>query len=128
MRDAEVYQARLLDARDDLDGLTERLLGLREERIGVARAAQRVGADDAYLVRLHVAQSLAETPQAGERTLLARLVERPLRVEPGRQANHLPQPIHDRRLAVLVARHDHVKTVGAEVDRGHDLGRIAAGA
>ena len=50
VRDAEVDEARLLDAGDDLDGMTERLLGLGEKRVGVARATQRVRADDANLV------------------------------------------------------------------------------
>ena len=82
VRDAEIYQARLFDAGDDLDGMAERFLGLREECVGIARAAQRIGADDADLVRLHVAQPLTEPPQARERALLARVVERPFASRP----------------------------------------------
>ena len=47
----------------------------REECVAVARTPQRVRADDTNLVRVHVAQPLAEAPQAGERALLARVVE-----------------------------------------------------
>ena len=127
VRDAEVDQARLFDAGDDLDGMAERLFGLREKRVGVARATQRVRADDAHLVRAHVAQPLAKAAQAGERALLARSSRSPSIVEAGGQADHLAQPIDDRRLAVLIARDDHVEAVGAKIDRGHDLGRLVAG-
>ena len=101
MRDAEIDQARLFDAGDDVDGMAERFLGLREECLGIARTPQRVGTDDAHLMRLHVAQPLAEPPQAGERTLLARLIETAFVIETGGQADHLAQPVDDGRLAVL---------------------------
>ncbi len=54
VRDAEIDQARLFDAGDDVDGVAERFLGLREECVGIARAAQRIRADHAHLMRLHV--------------------------------------------------------------------------
>ncbi len=60
MGDAEIDEARLLHARDDVDGMAERLLGRSQERLPVAGPAQRVRADDADLVRAHVAQPLAE--------------------------------------------------------------------
>ena len=50
VRDAEVDQARLLDAGDDFDGMTERLARPLEERLLAPRPAQRVGADDAHLL------------------------------------------------------------------------------
>ena len=55
MRDAEVDQTRLLDPRDHLDGMAERFLCGGSEIFRIARAAQRIRADDADLVRLHVA-------------------------------------------------------------------------
>ena len=57
--------------------MTERFLGRREERVAVTRPPQRVRADDAHLVRLHVAQALPEAAQARERAFLARVVEIP---------------------------------------------------
>ncbi len=50
VRDADVDQARLLDAGDDLDGMAERLARTLEERLLAMRLAQRVGADDAHAV------------------------------------------------------------------------------
>ncbi len=73
----------------------------------------------------HVAEPLAESPQARERPLLARHVENSLVVETGRESDHLAQPVDDRRLAVLIASDDHVKAIRAEIDRGHDLGGFA---
>src|SRR6185503_4583539 len=64
MRNAEIDEARLFDARDHFHRMPERVLGLREETGGVSRLAQRVRANDAHLMRAHVAQALTETPQA----------------------------------------------------------------
>ena len=78
VRDAKVDEARLFDAGDHLDGVTERLFGLGEKRVGVARATQRVRADDTDLVSAHVTQPLAKAAQTGQRSLLARLIEKSL--------------------------------------------------
>ena len=81
--------------------------------------------DDADLVRLHVAQALAEPAQAGERAFLARVVETALAVETRREPDHLAQAIDDRRLSVLRASDDHVEAVGPEVDSRHHVGGLA---
>ena len=49
--DAEIDEARLLASRHDLDREAERRLRLLEERRGVLRHAQRVGADRAHRAR-----------------------------------------------------------------------------
>ena len=67
VRDAGVDQARLLHAGDDLDRVAERLAGALEEGLLAVRDAQRVGADHAHAVGVHVAQALAEALEAGER-------------------------------------------------------------
>jgi hypothetical protein len=65
-------------------------------------------------------------PQAGERAVLARAVELAAFAEARSQSHHLAQPVHDRGLALLIASHDHVKAVRAQVDSCHDLGRLGA--
>src|SRR5690606_40637991 len=68
MRDAEIDQPGLLEPGDHLDRMpAERPLRGREKHVGVARAAQRARADDTHLVRIHVAQALAEPRKARER-------------------------------------------------------------
>ena len=46
----------------------------------------------------------------------------------GGEAHHLAQPVQDDELAVRVTRDDHVKTVGAQVDGGEDVGNDTAAA
>ena len=85
VRDAEVDEARLFDAGDHLDGMTERLFGLGEKRVRVARATQRVRADDAHLVsaacRATAGQSGADrrarAPGSARREVLDRRDRRP---------------------------------------------------
>ena len=113
MRDPEIDEARLFDAGDDLDRMAESFFSLREENVRIPRTTQSVGADDADLVCLHVAQPLAEPPQTRERALLAFVVDKTFVIETRSQANHLAQPVDDRRLAVLIAGHEHVEAVGA---------------
>jgi hypothetical protein len=85
------------------------------------RATEDVRADDANVIGTHVAQSLAESLQALERSRRDFLVEATVRFEPGAEANHLAQAIEDDELAVRIARDDHVETVGAEIDGGEDV-------
>ena len=81
VRDAEIDEARFLAAGDDLDRMAERLAGALEKGLLAARAAQRAGADDAHAVGVHVAQSLAEALEAGERARGDVLVEPAVLVE-----------------------------------------------
>ncbi len=92
-----------------------------KKRLRIARAAQRVGADDAHLMRLHVAQPLAEPAQARERAFLARGVEVAALVEARCEPHHLAQTVDDQHVALVDPRDDHVEAVRAEVDRGQNL-------
>jgi hypothetical protein len=69
VRRAQVDQARLLDAGNDLDGVAERAAGPRQEGIAAARAPQGIGADSPHLAGLERGEALAEAAQAGEREL-----------------------------------------------------------
>ena len=51
-----IDQARFLEARDDLDRMAQRLARAFQEPSLAPRAAQRIGADDADAVGVHVAQ------------------------------------------------------------------------
>ena len=86
------------------------------------RQAQRVGADHAHAVGVHVAQALAEALQAAERARRHVLVDAAVLGDAGGQAHHLAQAVDDDQLAVRVARDHHVEAVGAQVDRGEDVG------
>src|SRR4029077_993765 len=66
VRDAGIDEARLFHAGDDLDRVAECLTGALEEGLLAMRHAQRVGADDADAVGVHVAQPLSEALEARE--------------------------------------------------------------
>ena len=85
-------------------------------------AAQGIGAHHAHAVGAHGAQPLAESLEAAQRTVRRRIVQSPAVAEAGGQAHHFAQSIQDDELAVRVARDDHVKTVGTEIDGGEHVG------
>ena len=70
VRDAEIDEARLLDAGDDFDRVAERLARAIEECALAPRPAQRVGADDAHAARACMSRRRwPNRSQAGERAL-----------------------------------------------------------
>ena len=121
VRHARIDEARLFDAGDDFDRMAERFARAFDEGFLAPRAPQRVGADHAHAVGPHVAQSLAESLQAGQRARRDVLVEPAVGFEPGAEAHHFAQAIEDDQLAVRVTRDHHVETVGAEIDRGENV-------
>jgi hypothetical protein len=101
----------------------EHLFGAGHELGAVARLPQRVGADDAQLLGRDLSQSLAEARQAIKRALLRHFGQPVAAVETGSQLHHLAQSVEHLHLAVRQAGDDHVKTVRAEVDCRHEIGR-----
>ena len=104
--------------------MPQRLLGFFDETGIPIDPAQRAGPDNPNLVGVHVANALAETAQALQRDALALLAEYVVFIESGGEAHHFAQAIDHRRLPVRQPRDDHVKAVGAEVDRGEDFGFV----
>ncbi len=127
MRDARVDEARLFHAGDDLDRVSEGLAGALEEGLLAVREPQRIGANAAHAVGVHVAQALAEALEAPERARRHVLVDAAVLGHARGQAHHLAQPVDDDQLAVRVARDHHVETVGAEVHRRKHVGDGARG-
>ncbi len=84
--------------------------------------AQRVSAHDTDTVGVHVAQSLTESLQAGERTGSHLLVDPAVLFDTGREAHHLAQTVDDDELAVRIARDDHVEAVRSEIDSRKNVG------
>src|SRR5215472_11978033 len=126
VRDAGVDEARLLHASNDLDGMTERLAGALQEGLLAVRNPQRVGADDAHAVGVHVAQPLPEALQARQGARRNVLIDAAVLGDAGGQAHHLAQAVDDYQLAVRVARDHHVEAVGAQVHRGQHVRHGAA--
>ena len=108
-------------------GWPERLAGALQEGLLAPCAAQGIGADHAHAVGVHVAQPLAEALQAGEGARGHVLVDAAVFLDARAQAHHFAQAIHDDDLAVDIARHDHVETVGAQVDGRQDVGNRIGG-
>ena len=65
---------------------------------------------------------LPEAFEAAQRALGGRVVEPPAVAQTGAEPHHLAQPVQNDELAVRIARDDHVKTVGSEIDGGEHVG------
>jgi hypothetical protein len=85
-------------------------------------AAQGIGTDHAYAVRMHGAQPLPEPFEAAQCPVRGRIVQPPAVGEAPGQADHFPQSIEDDELAVRMTRNDHVKAIGPQVDGGEHVG------
>ena len=122
VHDAGVDQPRLFQSGDDFDGMAERGAGALQEPALALGAPQGIGADHAHAVGVHRAQPLPESLEAAQRTI-GRGVVQPAAVAQARgQAHHFAQSVEDDELAVRIARDDHVKTVGAQIDGGEHVG------
>ena len=64
---------------------------------------------------------MTEPLQARERRFRRLTRQASLLVEAGAETDHLAQAIQDDELPVRIAGNDHVKTVGAQIDRGDDV-------
>ena len=123
----EIDQTCFFDAGNDFDWMTERGACAIEKRPSSLGSPQRVGPHDAHALCLHVAQSLAETLETRERSVHGLTIESARLIETRRKPDHLAQAIDDRELAVRIARDDHVKTIGAQIDGGDDVGDFGSG-
>lgn len=77
---------------------------------------QGVGANHTNFVRMDLAQALTEALEAGDGSSGDVTIESTLLVHAGAEPNALSQTIHDDQLAMGVASHNHVKTIGAEIN------------
>ena len=98
-----------------------------EEELLAMRATQRVGAHDPHAVGAHVAQPLAESLEAGQRTCRDFAIEATVAIDTRPEAHHFAQPVHDEQLPVGVPGDDHVETVRAQIYCGEQFGHRTAG-
>lgn len=126
VRHAEVDQARLFTAGDDLHRVAEDGFGTLDEFVAVARFTQGVGADDAHRACRHAVDQLGKTLEAFQASLHGFFAELALIVDAGGQLNLLAEPLENADLGVVCLGHDHVEAVGAQVDGG-DQGQVLRG-
>jgi hypothetical protein len=81
-RGADEDQPGFLAPGDDFDREAERGLGLRQNEVGIARDAHRVGSHRSHLLRSKTTQPLAKTAQGSKRALLRGVIEDFLRAQP----------------------------------------------
>ncbi len=98
--------------------MTERGTGALQEPALALGAPQGIGAHHAHAVGVHGAQALAEALEAAQGAIRRCVIQASAIAQAGSQTHHFPQPVQDDELAVRMARHDHVKAVGAQVDGG----------
>ena len=123
MRYAQIDQARLFTAGDDLHRVAENGLGALDECITVARFAQGVGTDDTHGAGRHAVDQLCEALEAFEAPLHGFFAKQAVLADAGGQLNLLAQPLENADFGMVGLGHDHMETVGAKVD-GSDQGQV----
>ncbi|RMO08338.1 hypothetical protein ALQ47_05272 [Pseudomonas cichorii] len=123
VRDAEIDQARFLAAGNDFHGMSQDLFGAMDEFVAVACFTQGVGAHDTYRAQWQAVDQLGEALEAIEPALHGLFVELALVIDARRQLNLFTQALKDAYLVLMHLGNDHMKAVGAQVDRC-DQGKI----
>ena len=117
VRDADVDEARLFAARDDLDVLAQSLLRAQQKGVAVARFTQRLCGHGAHALRCEARQPRGKAAQADQAALHGFFGEHAVGVEAGTQAHGLLQVV-DAAIAFVVDLRDlQAKTVRAHVHR-----------
>jgi hypothetical protein len=104
--------------------MAERLFRLADELLRIVSGTKGIGADGAHISGIQFAQTLAESPQAGQRTPLRIDGQHVAIIKPVCQADHLAVSVHDPHDAALQACNDHVETVGAKINSRNSLAPI----
>ena len=116
MRRANIDQARLFAAGDDLDRKSERRLGQRQELAGIFRHAQGIGCHRPHRALVEAGQPLTKTAQSIQRPFLRIRIEALVCRQTGGQTHRLLQRVQGINLVVDHAPDLQAKAVGAEVD------------
>ena len=123
VRDAEINQARFFVPADDVDGKSQRVLGLRQKLGRVFRHAKRIGRDCAHCRRVQAGEPLAEAREAFERGLHRRALDAALRIEASAEAQRLAPGVEPVDLIAFDATDFEPEAVRAQVDDGERGGR-----
>lgn len=116
LRAALEDQTRLFVPAQDVDPVAERFLGFEKKLVGVGRRAHRLGADGAHALRGDPREAFAKARERGQGARLRFGRERPVFVEPAREADgFLPVALRHDAFA-LNAGDDDAEAVAAEIN------------
>ena len=121
--DAQIDEAGLFAARDDLYRMAEDLLRADDEFVAVAGFAQGVGAHDAHRAQGQAVDQLGEALEAVQTALHRLFAELALFVDAGGQLDLFAQAFEDADFIDVGLGHHHMKAVRAQVDGG-DQGQV----
>ena len=110
---AHVDQPAFFFARNNLDRITDRLFGRRQEYGDVPGDAQSIGRDDLDRSERITGQQCLETRQRFERGLHRLFGQAALAVEPGRQPDRIARSLYDAHRFAVVHADVQAKTIGA---------------
>ena len=127
MSGAEVDQARLFAAADDLDGVADQRFGAIDQRLGVMGCAKGIGADDTQVGGRDALEKRGEALEAAERTIHGDFGKVFVSIEAGGKLYFLAHLGDDLELAVLVIGDQQVEAVGTEIDSGQTARRVFGG-
>ena len=102
--------------------MAERRAGALQEPALALGAAQGVGSNHPDAVGVHRAQPLPEALEAAQCTFGRSVVQPPAVAHARGQTHHFAQTVQNDQLAVRMTGHDHMKTIGAQIDGGEHVG------
>ncbi len=117
-RRTEINQTGFCKTGNDLYLTGESLPGGVQKITGVAGTAQGIGADYADIGCGQMTDPLPETGQALKGALSRRPIQTTPCVQAIGKAHHLADAIDDNKFTVARAGHNHMETVGTEIDGG----------
>ena len=118
MRGADVDQASLFAAGDDLDRKAKRFFSQRQKFRCILGHAQRVGCNHAHSPAVEPAKAFAKTPQGVQRPRLRRIIQTLVRSQARSKADRLLHRIQRIDLVIDHAPYLQAETVGTQIDSG----------
>ena len=121
VRYTQVDQAGFLSSGNDIDRMSQFLLGKPDKCVTVPGLAQGIGAHNPDVFRCHAINVFGKLAQAGKPPFHGIIGQQPLFVDAGSKLHLFSQPFDRTDFIVILAGHNHMKTVGTEIYGSHKL-------
>ena len=119
---SEINQTRFLNPADHLDRTAQQSLGLGQETSAVTGLAQGISAHNTNLAGRDLAQTLTEAGQTIQSALAGFPTQPLLFVQSGGKLDHFFHPVQHLQMTVYHSCDNHMKAVGAKIDRRNIIG------
>jgi len=101
--------------------MIKRLFCLIQELLCVFSSSQGTGANNTNTAWRKISDSLAKSFETGQGSVLSRHIKNILLVQSGCEPYHFFKTVDYLQFSVIQAAHNHVKTVGAQINSSNDF-------